>query len=289
MIKREDSVGIKMLVTDMDGTLLCGTHQMSAYTVETLTQAAQQGILFVPATGRLLGGLPPAVRALPFFRYAILMNGAQVYDHDKNLIIRQISIAPEEADDVFAFLQQFPATLDCYAEGDEGYMEADHFHNIDALVPDQLARQLLRASRSPVSNLRAFILEKGKRVMKIQAYFRDAQRRQEAMEAVSKALPNVAVSCSLPGNVEITHRDATKGAALTFLCAHLQIPMAQVMAFGDERNDVSMLRTAGIGVAMGNAASEALAAADIVTATNLEDGVAQLIHSMVLMPATAAE
>ena len=85
------------------------------------------------------------------------------------------------------------------------------------------------------------------------------------------------MACSLPGNVEITHRDATKGAALEFLCGHLGIPAAQAAAFGDERNDCSMLRAAGLGVAMGNAAPEARAAANAVTASNDEDGVARMV------------
>lgn len=85
------------------------------------------------------------------------------------------------------------------------------------------------------------------------------------------------MACSLPGNVELTHRDATKGAAMAALCAHLGIPLERAVAFGDERNDCSMLAAAGLGVAMGNAAPEAKAAARLVTGTNQEDGVARTL------------
>jgi hydroxymethylpyrimidine pyrophosphatase-like HAD family hydrolase len=79
-------------------------------------------------------------------------------------------------------------------------------------------------------------------------------------------------------NIEINSGDAHKGAALLELCRHLNIDPAQAMAFGDGLNDVTMIKTAGIGVAMGNADPRVKDVADFVTDTNDNDGVAKAIR-----------
>ena len=81
----------------------------------------------------------------------------------------------------------------------------------------------------------------------------------------------------MPGNLELNAAGATKGIALEKLCAALHIDPLEAIAFGDGTNDISMLRSAGIGVAMANAAPETLAAADLVAPSNQEDGVAQIL------------
>ncbi|MEO9170080.1 MAG: HAD hydrolase family protein, partial [Candidatus Baltobacteraceae bacterium] len=82
----------------------------------------------------------------------------------------------------------------------------------------------------------------------------------------------------------VTSLNATKKNALVRLCADLQVPREAVLAVGDSRNDVPMLRWAGIGVAMGNALPEVQSAVAYVSAPNTEDGVAQTIRRFVLDP-----
>ena len=90
--------------------------------------------------------------------------------------------------------------------------------------------------------------------------------------------PEVSVSSSFKGNIEINSGGATKGQALEGLCRHLGVDMAQVMAFGDGSNDIDMLQTAGMGVAMQNGEPEVRAAADYVTGSNNDGGVAAAIE-----------
>ena len=82
------------------------------------------------------------------------------------------------------------------------------------------------------------------------------------------------MSSSLPWNIEINSIQATKGKALKSLCAALDIDLKDTLAFGDGSNDLDMIRTAGVGVAMGNAVEELKQAADWVAPTNMENGVA---------------
>ena len=266
-----------ILFSDLDGTLLRSDKTLSPATRQALALAAERGVLFVPATGRFFRGMPAAVRELPFLRYAVLMNGALVYDRAEDRALRRAELSPETAVAVLDWLGQFPGTLDCYMEDSCGWMEAAHLADLDHWILDPAAREIVRASRQPMEDLPGYIRRRGRPVQKIQSYFRDPAVQRAVLDGLPARFPEVSAACSLPGNVEITSRDATKGAALEFLCGYLGIPTARSVAFGDERNDCSMLRAAGLGIAMGNASPQARAAAGAVTASNDEDGVARAV------------
>lgn len=93
---------------------------------------------------------------------------------------------------------------------------------------------------------------------------------------------------SQPTFLEVAHRDVNKGVALAKLAEGLGVPMAEVVAVGDGQNDVDMIRAAGLGVAMGNGHPELKAAADRITGSLAEDGVAQLIEALMLEGSPAA-
>ncbi|HSW35402.1 MAG TPA: HAD-IIB family hydrolase, partial [Candidatus Limnocylindrales bacterium] len=92
----------------------------------------------------------------------------------------------------------------------------------------------------------------------------------------------ISVLQSRPYFLEITDRHATKGQALHWLAEREGIKPEEIIAFGDGHNDIDMLRYAGLGVAVANAHSEVLEAADFVTLSNMEDGVAEVIEKYVL-------
>lgn len=238
---------IDIIFSDLDGTLLLGDKGLSPGTAEALARAAERGISFVPATGRFFNAIPRA------------------------------ELSPELAVRVMARLEDFPGTLDCYMEDNCGWMEARYYAALDDWILDPVSRRIIREMRRPMEDLRGYVGRRGRPVQKIQSYFRDEATQRAVLAALAEEFPELSVACSLPGNVELTHRDATKGAAMTALCAHLGIPLERAAAFGDERNDCSMLAAAGLGVAMGNAAPEAKAAARLVTGTNQEDGVARTL------------
>ena len=95
-------------------------------------------------------------------------------------------------------------------------------------------------------------------------------------------MEGIIISSSLYNNLEINAEGATKGNALMWLASHLGISRERTMAFGDGENDVTMLKAAGIGIAMGNGLEMAKRAADQVTLTNDEDGVADAIERLIL-------
>ena len=114
-------------------------------------------------------------------------------------------------------------------------------------------------------------------ICRINVFFLDDESKRRVWGVID-ADPALRRTSSLPSNIEITHKEAHKGAALTWLCGHLGVDVADAVAFGDGDNDLSMIRTAGDGVAMANAIPEVLASADHVTSSCDEAGVAAYLE-----------
>ena len=112
-------------------------------------------------------------------------------------------------------------------------------------------------------------------------YFLDMDAKQRMRETLA-AVPGILISSSIPNNLEINAKGADKGSALVRLASCLGIEPGETMAFGDGENDSSMIRMAGIGVAMENGEDSVKAAADYVTTTNNKAGVAAAIRQFVL-------
>lgn len=268
---------IRLIALDMDGTLLADDKHCPPENLVALEQAAAAGIYIVPASGRLFDSLPEAIRTLPFVRYGITMNGADVYDAATRTHIRQAPMTHEVAEQVFDYLAALPVLYDCFLGG-EAWIDRTFSAQWEAFVPDVPTRQILQQSRQPVDDFRSFVRQSDQPVQKIIALFRDLELRQRVIEELRSAFPNLTITSAMYNNIEINAADANKGEGLRALCAHLGIDLRESMAIGDGDNDVSMLRAAGVGVAMQNAAPAVKLAADAVTVRdNNAGGVAEAI------------
>ena len=270
---------MKLIALDLDGTLLTTEKELTAENEAALRRAAEAGIEIVPATGRFYGAIPEAVRALPYVHYAITINGAQVRDVRAGRPLLRAEIPCRLAIEVMTFLDKLPVIYDCYMD-DWGWMTRSHYDRAADFAPHRHSLDMLRNFRTPVPELKAHLAELGHDVQKIQTFFLDMELRARTMEELAARFPELAVTSSLPRNVELNHCKAHKGAALQWLTAYLGLDPAQTVAFGDDLNDVSMLRAAGIGIAMGNACQEAKAAADFVTESCDESGVARALNRL---------
>lgn len=266
----------KLILTDLDGTLLRDDKSLSPANRAALVRAAAQGAEVVVATGRFFGGIPRELLELPFLRYFILMNGAKVYDRREDRVLYRSEIPLAQAERVMDLLEPLDCTVDCY-QNDVGWMERRYFDHLDYYVTDPVSRAMVRSHRRPVDDLRAQVRAGGNTVQKMQAYFPHLELRPRVMALLRREVPGVVQSVSLPTNLELNAAGATKGAALAALCRALGVDPLDTAAFGDGTNDVSMLAAAGVGVAMANGAPETRQAADLVTVSNQEDGVALVL------------
>ena len=268
---------IRLIALDLDGTLLNADKQLSEADAAALARAAEAGIEIVPATGRFYRGMPKLIRNLPYVRYVISINGADVYDAVRQKTVCSSGIPWERAVKVMEYLDTLPVIYDCYQDG-WGWMTQAFYDKADQFAAHIHSLEMIRNLRTPVPELKACLKERARDVQKIQIFFRDMEKRAEALRALPEEFPDLVVTTSIVNNIEINSRDATKGVALQKLAVYLGIPIAQTMAFGDDRNDITMLEEAGIGVAMGNAGEEVKRAADYVTDDCNNSGVAHAIQ-----------
>ena len=249
---------IRLIAADMDGTLLDDEKGIPEENLRAFRACAAQGIEIVPATGRTMRGLPDELRNLPGVHYAILTNGAQVVDLAKNEIIDSCRIPVALAEKIMMMARTSPDEImyDVYVGG-IGYTMPEFYNDVYKYVSSEGLAELVRRTRDTVPDNIAYLKER-------------------VREELSK-LPGILVSSSIPNNLEINAEGADKGGALLRLAARLGIARESTMGFGDGENDLSMIRMAGIGVAMENGHESVKEAADYITKTNNEAGVAKAL------------
>ncbi len=273
---------VKLIAFDLDGTLFDDRKQLPQENIAALRAAGDAGILLVPATGRILQGLPDQLLQLGLFRYFIFANGASVYDLDTETQLFSACIPPELAVRICEHMDTLPVLYDCY-RGEWGYMTQWMYEaapDFFALEPEIL--KLVRWLRKPVPELKENIREVDVPLEKLQMYFRPEQmaERERQLLELPRLFPEIAATSSLKNNIEINSIKAGKGRALLELCAQLGIAPEDTVAFGDGLNDADMLEAAGYGAAMENAADAVKQKADAVIENNNDAGVGKEIFRL---------
>ena len=268
---------IKLIALDLDGTLLGSDKQLSEENAAALARAAAEGVEIVPATGRFYRGMPQNIRELPYVRYVITVNGAQVFDVARQQTVCGSEIPWERAVAVMERLDGLDVIYDCYQDG-WGWMTQAFYDQAERYAANVHSLDMIKNLRTPVPELKACLRERANGVQKIQIFFRDMDLRADMLRRLPVEFPDLVVTSSIVNNIEFNSREATKGVALQKLAARLSIPVEETMAFGDDRNDIPMLLAAGIGVAMGNAEEEVKNAADWVTDSCDNSGVANAMR-----------
>ena len=273
---------VKMIAFDLDGTLFDDRKQLPQENIAALRAAGDAGIHLVPATGRILQGLPDQLLQLGLFRYFIFANGASVYDLDTETQLFSACIPPDLAVRICEHMDTLPVLYDCY-RGEWGYMTQWMYEaapDFFALEPEIL--KLVRRLRKPVPELKENIREVDVPLEKLQMYFRPEQmaERERQLLELPRLFPEIAATSSLKNNIEINSIKAGKGRALLELCAQLGIAPEDTVAFGDGLNDADMLEAAGYGAAMENAADAVKQKADAVIENNNDAGVVKEIFRL---------
>ena len=271
---------IRLIALDLDGTLLDSQKRLSARNEKVLRECIARGIYVVPCTGSIWSGVPEFLRTLPGIQYAITTNGAIVEDVEKHKILDERKLSCAQAVEILELAEKFHTMYDAYVAG-YAYGESRFLEHMDEYAIPDTIQTMIRQTRREVPNVMEKVRDTGLPVEKINYFFGDQQERARARRELQER-GDVIVSSSLDNNLEINAQGATKGEAILRLAKHLGLSRKQTMGFGDGENDMTMIRMAGIGVAMGNAVEALKTEADYVTVTNDEDGVADAIEKLVL-------
>lgn len=272
---------IRLLALDIDGTILTPDGALSARVRRAIAEAQARGIVVALATSRRWGGVRELASELGLAGPLILYDGALVCDLPSGAALRRWTLDPEHALTAAQTLgahelQPIAQYRDHAGERLLVSVEAPH---------PEWTRSYLERFRDQATY---FALDAGEalapEMLRLCAFgqFDPLRAAFDALDA--SPLGRQLMPMGDYGEAELTlfAPEASKGAGVRWLARRHGIPLAQTMAIGDGVNDVSMLRAAGLGVAMGNAAREIQQAADAVTAANTDDGAALAIERYAL-------
>lgn len=258
-------MAIKMIVTDLDRTLLKDDKTISPYTAETLEELRRRGIPFVIATARPARAVR---KQLDFLRFdgAVYFNGAVTTAGEETLDSCLISGA---LNIVSAILRDKPDTL--VSVEMEDYLYSN-------MPPESLGHW-----GSDYCRTMDFREIAGRKVEKILISSPHVPPEGWAEEYKKYIPEELYMQVSEGTLLMVMRREATKLGGIRRLAEHFRVELSQAAAFGDDLNDIDILRACGVGVAVENALPEVKAAADAVCASNQEDGVARWIRENVLI------
>lgn len=270
---------IHLIVTDLDGTLLNSAHEVAPFTAQALDAAIARGVHFTVATGKTFPSTTAIIARFGITLPVICGNGTQIFAPDGTLL-HEDPIPLAHALEAIALAQAWDFTAVVYAR--MGLLAPVRDANVAELVAHHEPEPLI------VRDL-ATALRNGHKPYKLVLMHRDLEhvaRFQDHLTHVFSGRAQI-IRSGLASVVEVLPAGVTKGTALAWILDYAGLRAEQTIAFGDNCNDVDLLRRAGIGVAMGNAPAEVRAQADRVTGTNDDDGVGQVIQALILAPAAA--
>lgn len=270
--------GPGMVFCDMDGTFLAEDKSIPSQNLALLDELASRGIAFVPCTGRPVSAVPAEVRAHPAVRYVVGANGAVVVDMRTGQRIMVHALDKKNVIDLYVRVGDLPITFDVFVD-DVVYSERARYESMGVLGIHPATLQTLRRVRTPTDLLVPHIVEHADVVYKVTCFFGDVSMRERIVREAS-IVGGFSWACGDPSDVELMAEGVSKGSALEWLCMHEGVPVSRSIAFGDEGNDASMLRAAGDGVAMAHASPEVLDAADHITLSNDDAGVARYLKTL---------
>lgn len=266
---------VKMIFSDLDGTFLTPDKIITAENRNMLDVAYTRGIQFVPCTGRNLSDIPSELLAHPSVSYAVCCNGSLVVDAKTGRVLRETPIEKRVVLGLYNELSSLKITFDVFADR-RVYTERSRFGYIDTVELSGPTRDFIKAGRTLFDCSMEELMTQTGPVCRLNIFYHTKEDCDLVWDAVDRRA-ELRRSTSLPCNVEITDACTHKGAALEWLCGFLGVSTADVVAFGDNENDTTMLRAAGDGVAMENAVHACKLAADHLCASCTESGVSRYL------------
>lgn len=265
---------IKMIVSDLDGTLVNGEKQISSTNLQALRASMARGIRVVLASGRSFEHVYLLARQYGLDVAIASMNGAKVDLSPDGPTLYARTFPPALFAKVFDIVEKTGLFFSCY-----GHNALYQYNKSGA--PERAKEEQGRMG-TVVTDERVTLNEAANQTYKFDVYSDGDDELIALRDALNASGLPIKVCSSWARNLEVMVENAGKDVAIAALCDHFGIAREAVMAFGDNLNDTDMLKAAGVGVAMGNALPEVKAIADLVAPRYDEDGVAHVVNEYVL-------
>lgn len=270
----------KLIACDLDETLLTTDKGVSERNREAIQKAEELGIKFVIATGRGIEDVKPTLEAIGQDgregEHVISFNGGAVTENKENEFLFTTPLTFEFANELYQRGQEYDVSIHVYTKEDiyiYNYSESERAH----LEPEIKVIETFEKDLHFLAN---------EEIIKILFMNEDHDYLESIESDLTEILGDCDVSYSSNRYLEFNRKGANKGAALEYLAAHLGIAMSKTIVIGDNFNDHSMFKVAGLSVGVENMREELREEVDYITeANNDEDAVAEVIDRFVLAPA----
>lgn len=265
----------KLIALDMDGTLLKEDKSISERTKLAIQKAREKGITVVLATGRPIEGVSRYLEELDMYKdsdYVLSYNGALVQKTKSKEVVSKVSLKGEDVHHLYKLSKENGVNIHAFSE-------------IQGLITPKTSKYTEVEATINGINIKETdfdAIDKNEVIAKVMMIDEPELLSPTAENLPKEIYEKYTVVKSTPYFLEFLNKDANKGTGLELLAKHLGIKKEEVIAMGDAGNDLHMIEYAGLGVAMGNAFEEVKKAANYITSTNEEDGVAEVIEKFVL-------
>lgn len=261
----------KMLVLDMDDTLLNDQHQISDKNKKMLQKAKDLGIYIVLASGRPTPAMIEYAKELQLMdSYMISYNGAVITDLKNNEILFEQNLTKEQIHALYDFSKEKNTHIITYLDGNVVSETTSEYIDIELNIT-QLQHQIVPNFKEHVqkSAIKCILLQEPSYLKNIET-------------DLLQAMPHLSICMSKPFFLEVAQTGIDKGASVAFLAKKLQIKPQQIIAVGNAGNDLSMIQYAGLGVWVDNVDAHLRHHANTIVASNNHDGVAEVIEKYIL-------
>lgn len=271
----------RLLAVDLDGTLLDRRSEVHPVTVRAVQAAVAAGVVVVLASGRAPRHMLDIHRQLHLDTPIVAFNGALVYDVQRQEVVHHEPIDLDVVRRIAQMLKEHDPAINLHLESQEGVVDRWSVEAIDERLLDSIMRWRVEPPHS-VGEIQQLLSDEATRVSKLWFY-----APVDMMEAIKRCMAaeiedRVATLAFDDVTLTVLSSGVSKAAAVEWVAGRYGVGQSEVIAIGDDLNDVPMLGWAGLGIAMGNARPAARAVAREITGTNAEHGVAQAIERWVL-------
>ncbi|NRY60109.1 Cof-type HAD-IIB family hydrolase [Clostridium beijerinckii] len=281
---------IKLIASDMDGTLLNSDHRISKGNLEAIKKAQEMGIHFTIATGRIYGDVEPFLKKHGIECECILMNGAEYRDKYGNLL-ETIDIDKNKAAEIFDMMKNNDISLEIftscglYALGTKEQALVQTAYRVQAFNPGTSFEEAIEIAKKHnhftevnyITDLETF-LKSDIKIGKFNGFYSNEETTKKIKKMLESIGGLMVESTFNNKNVEINNINAQKGFILAKVAQRMGIKKDEVMVVGDSFNDYSMFTEFTESFAMENSAPEIKKVAKYMTDTNDNDGVAKAIY-----------
>jgi Cof subfamily protein (haloacid dehalogenase superfamily) len=273
LLENKQIMKYKMLVVDMDDTLLTDDHEISIENKEMLLKAQEMGVYVVLASGRPTSAMIEYAKELQCDvnnSFMISFNGSTITDLKEDKLLFEHSLTKEQIHSLYDFSQQNNTHIITYLNGQIISERNSEYIDIESTITG-IELVIVPSFKDAVttSAVKCLLLEEPNYL--------------KTMEPLLKAaMPDLSICMSKPFFLEAAPNGVDKGAAIQILAEKLNIHQSEIIAIGNAGNDLTMIQYAGLGVWVDNVDDELREFGDVIVASNNNHGVAEVVRRFIL-------